>query len=226
MAESERCAKVRELGAELALGIADGEERALVLEHAATCADCRRELERLSGVADELLALAPEKEAPLGFELGVLQAIEPPTPARRRRLRRLAFVAAVLVTAALTAGGMLFGFRDDRRLADQYRAALGHAHGYYFGASELRDAGGRRAGAVFAYGGDPSWITIVVDPAFRDTIEEAEVVAGDGGRIPLEGFRLEDGFWGGALPVGPRELVALHLVDRDGRSVLIADLPG
>lgn len=226
MAGSERCAEVRELAAELALGIADGEERALVLEHAATCAGCRRELERLAGVADELLALAPEEEAPLGFELGVLRAIEPPASARRRPFRRLALVAAVLVTAALTAGGMLLGFRDDRRLADQYRAALEHAHGYYFGASELRDASGRRAGAVFAYGGDPSWMTIAVDPAFRGTVEEAELVAGDGGRIPLEGFRLEDGVWGGALPIGPRQLVAVHLVDRDGRSVLIADLPG
>jgi hypothetical protein len=226
MAASERCTEVRELATELALGIADGEERALVLEHAANCADCRRELERLSGVADELLALAPEEEAPLGFELGVLRAIEPPVPAHRRPLSRLALVAAVLVTAALTAGGMLLGFRDDRQLADQYRAALEHAHGYYFGSSELRDAGGRRAGAVFAYGGDPSWITIAVNPAFRGTVEEAEIVAGDGGRIPLEGFRLEDGVWGGALPLSPRELVAVHLVDRDGRSVLIADLPG
>jgi len=225
MAQTERCEQIRELAAELALGIADGEERALVLEHAASCAPCRRELERLAGVADELLALAPEKEPPLGFELRVLRAVEPPAPARKGPWPRLALAAAVLVTAALTAGGMLIGFRDERQLADQYRAALEHAHGYYFGAAELRDARGARAGAVFAYGGDPSWITIAVDPAFQGTVTEAELVAGDGGRIPLEPFRLENGVWGGALPVSPRELVAVHLVDRDGRSILIADLP-
>jgi Putative zinc-finger len=226
MAESERCAQVRELAAELALGIADGEDRALVLEHAASCADCRRELEGLSGVADDLLALTPEEEPPLGFELRVLHALEPSAPGRARPWHRLALAAAVLLTAALTAGVMLIGFRDDRQLADQYRAALEHAHGYYFGASELRDAGGRPAGAVFAYGGDPSWMTIAVDPAFRGTVEEAELVTGDGGRIPLRSFRLENGVWGGALPVGPRELAAVHLVDRDGRSILFADLPG
>lgn len=225
MTESERCLGIRELAVELALGIADGEERARVLEHVAGCADCRRELEHLSAVADELLALAPEQEPPLGFELRVLRALEPPAPPRARHLRRLALVAAVLAAAALTAGGMLVGFRDDRRLADQYRATLAHAHGYYFGAVELQDARGGRAGTVFAYGGAPSWITITVDPVFQSTVEGAELVARDGARIPLSSFQLEDGVWGGALPLGPREVVAVHLIDGDGRSLLIADLP-
>jgi hypothetical protein len=225
MTEADRCAQVRELAAELALGVADGEERALVLEHVASCPECRHELERMSGVADELLALAPEEEPPLGFELGVLRRIEPPTTARRRPWQRLALVAAILVTAALTAGGMLIGFRDDRQLADRYRSALAQAHGYYFGAAELRDGSGRRAGSAFVYGGAPSWITITVEPAFRGTIAEAELVARDGGRIPLDSFRLDDGVWGGALPVALRDVAALHLVDRDGRSVLIADVP-
>jgi Putative zinc-finger len=225
MTGADRCAHVRELVPELALGIADGEERALVLEHAASCPECRYELERMSSVADELLALVPEEEPPLGFELGVLRRIEPPPTARRRPWQRLALVAAVLVTAALTAGGMLIGFRDDRQLADRYRSALAQAHGYYFGAAELRDASGRRAGSVFVYGGTPSWITITVEPAFRGTVAEAELVARDGGRIPLDSFGLADGVWGGALPVALRDVAALHLVDRDGRSVLIADVP-
>ena len=40
-------------------------------------------------------------------------------------------------------GGVLFAVRDDRRLADQYRAALEQAHGSYFGAVRLVDAANR-----------------------------------------------------------------------------------
>ena len=60
MTADDRCHEIRELAAELALGIADGEDRARVLEHVADCADCRREVESFSAVADELLVLAPE----------------------------------------------------------------------------------------------------------------------------------------------------------------------
>src|SRR4029453_12051539 len=89
MSADNRCRKIRELAAEVALGIADGEDRARVLKHAAECADCRRELERLSTVADELLVLAPEEEPPPGFELRVLDSILPPAPKRRFPLRGL-----------------------------------------------------------------------------------------------------------------------------------------
>jgi Putative zinc-finger len=53
-----RCEEVRDLAPELALGIADGAERAEALRHLSACAECRRALEQLSQVADELLVLA------------------------------------------------------------------------------------------------------------------------------------------------------------------------
>src|SRR5262245_6854787 len=140
MARSEGCEHVRELGAEVALGIADGEDRARVLEHVAECADCRRELERLSAVADELLVLGPEREPPAGFEVRVLGAIRPRRgrrrwlPERRRWVRAWPAVAAALAAGLLTAGGLLLAFRDDRRVADHYRATLAQADGTYFGA--------------------------------------------------------------------------------------------
>ena len=85
---SPECAAIREALPELALGIADGEQRALALEHIAHCPDCRHELEQLSSVADELIALTPQREPPPGFEnrvLGRLELRQPrPRPARRR----------------------------------------------------------------------------------------------------------------------------------------------
>ena len=109
----------RDLLAEVALGIADGAERARVLEHVSGCADCRLELERQSAIADGLLLLAPEQEPPPGFELGVLRAIEPPAPSPRslRSLfrRSLPALAAATAAAAIAVGGLLFAFGDDRR---------------------------------------------------------------------------------------------------------------
>ena len=72
---SAQCAEIRALLPELALGIADGEERARALEHLGGCADCRRELDELSAIADELVALAPEREPPAGFEGRVIEPI-------------------------------------------------------------------------------------------------------------------------------------------------------
>src|SRR5690348_1588093 len=100
---SDRCAELRELAPELALGVVDGEQRAWALEHFAECPDCRRRVEPLSEVADELLLLAPHREPPVGFESRVLAAALPePEPRRRRRWRLvLAPAAAALASAAI-----------------------------------------------------------------------------------------------------------------------------
>jgi Putative zinc-finger len=223
MSADERCEETRELLSEIALGIADGAERARLLEHVADCADCQRELERQSAIADGLLVLAPEEEPPLGFELRVLRSIQP--PARRGSiLRRLAVVAAVAAAVVVTAGGMLLGFRDDRRVADQYRATLAKAHGTYFGSVQLADAAGKPGGVLFAYRGSPSWILVTVTPRHRASVERAELVDRSGRRIPLASFQLADGVWGGSLPVGLGDVAAVHLVGGDGRSALVAEL--
>jgi hypothetical protein len=224
MSADERCEETRELLTEIALGIADGAERARVLEHVDDCADCRLELERQSAIADGLLVLAPEEEPPLGFELRVLRSIQPPAAQRGPILRRLAVVAAVAAAVAVTAGGMLLGFRDDRRVADQYRATLAKAHGTYFGSVRLADAAGRPGGVLFAYRGSPSWILVTVTPQYRASVERAELVDRSGRRIPLASFRLADGVWGGSLPVGLGDVAAVHLVGEDGRSALVAEL--
>jgi Putative zinc-finger len=222
MSADNRCREIRELASEVALGIADGEDRARVLKHAAECADCRRELERLSTVADELLVLAPEEEPPPGFELRVLDSILPPAPKRRFPLRGLVLVAAVVATAAITAGAMFAGFRDDRRLADHYRATLAQAHGQYFGAVRFHDPAGKQGGVLFTYRGSPSWMVVTVAPPYRNSVRSAELISRDGRRVPLPSYRLSGGAWGGSVPIALRDLAAVHLVGRDGRSLLIA----
>jgi Putative zinc-finger len=224
MSSDERCRETHELITEIALGIADGADRARTLEHVAECPDCRRELERQSAIADELLVLAPEQEPPLGFELGVLRSIHPPSTKRRSIVRLLPATAAAAAAVAVTAGGMLLAFRDDRRVADQYRATLAQAHGTYFGATRLADAAGRPGGVLFRYRGSPSWILLTVAPQHRASIERAELVDRTGRRIPLTSFRLADGAWGGSIPVDLEDVAAVHLVSVGGRSVLVAQL--
>src|SRR5882757_10465776 len=96
-----RCEETRAQAADLALGIVEGEERGRALEHLADCPDCRAEVEKFSEVADELLLLAPHREAPVGFESRVLNELLPaPKPKRRRRLRLVLAPAAAALAAA------------------------------------------------------------------------------------------------------------------------------
>ena len=99
------CHELRDLAPELALGIADGEERAEALRHLADCGECRRLVEQMTGVADELLMLAPAQEPPAGFESRVLEGLGLGGAPKRRRWRGLALrVAAPVAAAAVTAG--------------------------------------------------------------------------------------------------------------------------
>src|SRR5262252_7360150 len=84
------CDQVRTLAADLAIGIADGQERDAALRHAASCAGCRQLISELSSVADDLLLLAPAHEPPPGFASRTLARIplSSPQPARRPGWRR------------------------------------------------------------------------------------------------------------------------------------------
>jgi Putative zinc-finger len=218
----QRCEEIRELAPELALGIVEGEERGRALEHLADCPDCRRRVEELSEVADELLLLAPHREAPVGFESRVLKKVlpSPPPPRRRRRLGLvLAPVAAALAAVAIT----LAIVSDDIRLANQYRGTLQEANGKQFEAYHLQGGGGSLAGTVFSYQGSPNWLLITVDPADRADLRSAQLVMDDGRQIPLNWFHLDpSGSSGGGIPVDPHQVSVLRLLPGSGGEPLVA----
>ena len=149
-----RCEEIRDLTAELALGIADGEERAEALRHLSTCAECRREVEQLSQVADELLLLAPVQEPPAGFESRVVDAMGLERRPRRRLARWLTprwlapRLGPALAAAAVTAAVLIGVYQDDRQTADRYRAVLDQANGQYFLAERLADGTGAQGGVA------------------------------------------------------------------------------
>jgi len=217
------CHEVRGLTAEVALGVADGEDRARVLDHVVDCSECRHELEDLTALADDLVVLAPEHEPPLGFELRTVRGLQPKRRRRRRwRIPAVAFAAAALAATTATAS-VLFLVRDDRRLAGEYRATLSEANGTAFRAVPLRDTAGGKAGTAFVYEGAPSWMLVTVDSSLPAS--QAELVTRDGRTVSLPAFTLSSHSWGGVLPLDARQVAAIHLLDATGRSVLVAYLP-
>jgi hypothetical protein len=233
------CARIRELAPELALRIADGEQRAEALEHLAGCADCRAHLESLARVADELLLLAPPLEPPLGFEdrvaarISAAPAAAPPPPRRRRFA--LAFAAAACV-GALAAGAVWLATSSDRELASSYRAALDRVDGNYFATGALEAPGGQEVGDVYAYDGDHSWVYVIAAPPEASPDGSGKLapgryrmeLVGDGARPAKVGSMEIDasgeGVSGGELPNGLEGLDELRLLDAQGREVAEATI--
>jgi hypothetical protein len=216
------CDEIRPLTAELALGVASGEERARVLEHASECRECRQELEQLTGVVDDLLLLAPEAEPSAGFEDRVLRAIAPPKRKRWALGRRLMQPAlAATAAAALAAGLVAVHYRGDHKLASQYRQALAAADGTRFEAVPLRDPAGVKRGSVSLYKGKPSWVLVAI-PAGAAQPVRAEIVSRSGAHVPLTGFKLRNGVWGGPLPMAFNQIASVQLLDAQGHSALVA----
>jgi hypothetical protein len=220
------CERTRELSAELALGIVDGAERAEALRHLSGCADCRRAVEQLSAVTDELMLLAPEHDPPPGFESRVLAQLQPPAVRRRRRLPRMLVPVAAATAAAALAAGVVFGLTaDDRRLASHYRETLAAADGTSFEAARLHDAAGARAGLVYAYRGRPSWIYVALYADRRPQGYRVELVMTSGRRVALPRLRLDPVTRSGgqAVPVDVGDVASVRMVRGTG-DVLAARL--
>lgn len=221
-----RCEETREMAAELALGIVEGEERGRALEHLARCPDCRRQVEQLSEVADELLLLAPHREVPVGFESKVLSEVVPaPEPPRRRR--RLSLVLAPAAAALAAVAITLAIVSSDLQLASHYRHTLKEANGKEFESYQLRGSDGTLGGTVFSYKGSPSWVLVTIDPGHRQAIQSAELVMNDGRQVPLTWFHLDSsGSSGGGIPVDPQNVSVLRLLPAPGGQPLVAHFSG
>jgi hypothetical protein len=235
------CEQVQALAADLAIGIADGQERDAALRHAATCAECRLLVSELSSVADDLLLLAPSHEPPSGFASRTLARIAPSSPQPRRRaarrvlrragggrpwVARLAVAAAVAAALALGAGAVYQGTSGDRHLADSYRAVLAQGHGSFFAAAPLQSPTGT-LGSVFGYQGQPSWLFATLNlPAAQPERFNVQLITRDGkhlslGETILGGTRST---WGAQIPVKLTQVIQIRFEAASGQSTMIAYL--
>ncbi len=206
MSSERDCRDFAELVPELALGITTGEERARSVEHLANCASCRKMLDELSDLADDLLLLAPPYEPPIGFETRVLERIHASGRSPRRR-HVTARVAAALVAAALlvviaSVGAVLRVTSADRGLGSSYRRTLAVANGDYFVAKQLYGRGEKTGGHIFAYQGSPSWIFVVVSEPTLSGRFKVRLETNEDRRVALGTMRIEhgDGSWEAMSP--------------------------
>lgn len=120
------CATCRDVAAELALGIAVGDERAAALQHLSGCEACRRELDRFTATLDTLLTATPSIEPPAGFGDRAVAAFATPAPAPTptpRRHRSRVVLAAAAVVVAVASLGLVILLGDAQRPGNGETAA-------------------------------------------------------------------------------------------------------
>ncbi|MGW7048523.1 hypothetical protein ACWGDT_38855 [Streptomyces avermitilis] len=243
MASDVTCEALREIGAEMALGVLPGRERAVAVAHLDRCAACREYIEHMTLVGDGLIGLVPGSEPPLGFETRVARRLpqdvtvhegDPHTRAsdlahkavrsRARRVRLRVAAAAAAFALAFGFTGWAVGTAIESVTASSSPAVKTQTplmEGELTSASGL----GPSAGDIYAHPGDPGkpgWIYMTVDLAAVGTPYSGKVVCllerTDGTTIRVGTFTLSHGRgdWGAAAPVDPAALSGARLTTSDG----------
>ncbi|MGW8768190.1 anti-sigma factor family protein [Streptomyces sp. NPDC055815] len=243
------CERLREEGAELALGILPARERAEAVAHLDRCPDCRAYVERLTVVGDGLLGLLPGAEPPLGFESRAVRTMAPartsapapapstPPPTARRRIRgrRFRMAAAGVATAlAFGFGGWAVGTAVEG--APQVVAPAPHVLEATLVSSAGEGTGaGKEVGRIYAHladaAGGNGWVYMSVDLGEVRAVDgpvRCLLVRADGSSVSLGSFPLRAGYgyWGAPAPVDPGNLSGARLVAPDGTVLATAHFEG
>ncbi|MFJ9563090.1 hypothetical protein ACIRQQ_23980 [Streptomyces fuscichromogenes] len=242
MSGDTHCEKLREVGAELALGVLPGRERAEAVAHLDECADCREYVRRLTGIGDRLVGLLPEREPPPGFGTRVAAGLAQQAagaaggrPARaaaqgrRSRVRRVRLrlaAAAAALTVAVGFAGWAVGSAVEGAVTASSSPAV-ESEPVLVG-DMIPAGGGQPVGEVYAHPGSPAWIFVSV--ALPGTPYNGRVTCllarADGtttrvGDFPLRAGR---GNWGVAVPVDLTRYSAARLTAADGTVLATARL--
>jgi len=199
------CSDVCDAAPEFALGILPPEERAAIARHLLTCRECRREVEELSAVGDDLLGLIPDAEPPVGFERKVLATMGP----RRRRPGPIWAAAGVAAAAAVAA-----------ILATTLPGSTSHPH--ELTARLLSD--GRVIGSVYTEG-HPPWLWMTVHDSGTSGSVTCELLSPGGTSLRLGTFDLVDGSGSWAAPEPAGRFAEAQLVAADGTVIGTATFP-
>ncbi|MFK0152880.1 zf-HC2 domain-containing protein [Streptomyces sp. NPDC090493] len=240
MSGDAHCAKLREVGAELALGVLPGRERAEAVAHLDGCADCREYVRQLTGIGDRLIGLLPEGDPPPGFETRVARRLaeqvtgaEGTRPAhaaqvRHGRVRRLRLrLAAVAATAAVAVGFAGWAIGSAVEGAVTASAPAVESEPVLVG-DMIPAGGGQPVGEIYAHPGSPAWMFVSV--ALPGTSYDGRVTCllarADGTTTRIGDFPLRDGRgnWGAAVPVDLTRYSAARLTSADGTVLATAQL--
>lgn len=211
------CEEIRDSAAEYSLGLIAVEERPGLARHLMGCFECRREVEEMATLGDELFDLIPDAEPPLGFDRQVLAAIEQAggqwdgkvrRPGRSRWIMIAGAAAAVVgLIVALTA---LTGNGRPHHQLDAVLTSDGH-----------------RIGSVYT-AGRPTWIWMDVDGAPVSGPVSCDLVERNGQVVRLGTFDLVrgSGSWAAPEPTGSAPITGARLVAADGDLIATATFKG
>jgi hypothetical protein len=245
MSSDVTCEKLREIGAELALGVLPARERARALAHLDECADCREYVEQLTFLGDGLIGLLPGSEPPVGFETRVAQALtrharEGRAHARsawlvrmsglRGRLRlRVAAVAAALVVA-VGFGGWAVGTAIEDVVAGPPSSTVQPAAEMLSGDLASAAPHGKPVGEIYAHTNPEGWIFMTIDLAGAGKTYSGKVLCQlehkDGSKVPVGAFTLHSGSgsWGTPASVDPSAVSGARVTTPDGTVLATAHL--
>jgi hypothetical protein len=227
------CARLREIEAELALGVLPGDQRALALAHLNRCPVCRERLSELTTVAEGLLGLVPPAEPPVGFEDRVLAGLgigDRPIPLAGRRVRPkrqwipLAVAAAV---AALVFGtlGWVVGHTTGTATTQAAPSTVTH---HDLLEADLETADQHQVGKVWTYLDKQSWLYVAVNAGQYTGSIECELTRTGGAPVDAGWFDLKDGKgeWGAPIPaqVPAGQITGLSLRTGSGTVLAAASL--
>ncbi|MGW3657342.1 hypothetical protein ACWD6R_17305 [Streptomyces sp. NPDC005151] len=213
------CEQLREIGAELALGVLPAKERAGAMDHLEHCPACREYVHELVATADALLDLVPGSEPPVGFEDRVIDRLGLPSgrrPRRRVQWRRFALAAAAVAAGlALGGGGWVLGASVGRPApvapivspVQPQLLTAGLTHG------------GESRGQIFLYTGASPWLYMTVDAEGHSGTVRCELQRADGSTVQVGSFALSKegyGAWGAPYPAGTAPVTSVRLLTADG----------
>jgi hypothetical protein len=217
------CAEFEEQLEELVVGDLAEPARGRALAHAASCRECRGQLDALLALADNLLMLAPQHEPPPGFESRVLErmGVRPGQPNQRPHgrghVRRWWLeAAAALVLIAVAVGAVALLRRDDGTAGTTVRTGV------------IVTQAGATAGAVKLIDSDHPYALITIDrPQQRGGEVYCELQLSDGRIVRVGSWGYDDvksKVWAVGIDSELLHAVTMRIVDDDGAVLATAAL--
>lgn len=212
---------------ELALGELGEPYRTPLIQHLASCPQCRGEYDDILAAVDITLLAAPPIAPPVGFEqrvlskIGTLATTEPsPQSPRRRPPGRLLLAAAAVVLAAVTGGAAavaIWGDNDDA--APELVITADSA--------ALRNSDGEVVGTVApsSINGQPVLVASIARPPIGVQYH-CRVMLEDGRTVDSESWTEDEA--GGStwiIHVPEGKIVEMAVVTKDGRVWSTAQMP-
>jgi hypothetical protein len=242
------CDEFADVGAELALGVLTGRERAAALAHLDRCDRCRENVRQLTMTGEELLGLLPAAEPPAGFETRVMERLGLVAPSkapvsqvgRARHFGRELISSLTGKLSNLTGKGRVG--RTRRMLAAAavglavivsglsgwgLRGATPSPAGSPLSSAALLSASHQMVGTIYFYDGSSRWLYMSVNMDSGNGAVICQVEGTDGHVTTLGSFRLADGhgYWGSPDPANNGPLTGARLISTDGTVLATASFP-